>query len=119
MEMSFVEQEDVFKVIETLMVNLFKRFSTKKILNTKFPRIPFEEAMLNYGTDKPDLRNPLLIKDITDIFTREDVKFDIFKKLVSKGSKVRCIVTKNTKKINREVFLIILMVGLKNKVHQD
>ncbi len=104
MEMSFVEQEDIFKVIETLMVNLFKRFSTKKILNTKFPRISYDEAMLNYGTDKPDLRNPLLIKDITNIFTREDVKFDIFKKLVSKGSKVRCIVTKNTKDKPRNFF---------------
>tara|TARA_Y100000816_G_scaffold288121_1_gene272105 strand:+ start:32 stop:1819 length:1788 start_codon:yes stop_codon:yes gene_type:complete len=104
MEMSFVEQEDVFEVIETLMVNLFKKYSTKKILNTKFPKIPYEEAMLCYGTDKPDLRNPLVIKDITNIFTREDVKFDIFKKLVSKGSKVRCIVTKDTKDKPRSFF---------------
>ncbi len=103
-EMSFVEQEDVFKVIETLMVNLFKKFSSKKILDTKFPRISYEKAMLNYGTDKPDLRNPLLIKDITNIFTREDVKFDIFKKLVSKGAKVRCIITKNTKDKPRSFF---------------
>ncbi len=102
-EMSFVEQEDVFKVLETLMVNLFKKFSTKKI-NTKFPRIPYAESMLNYGTDKPDLRNPLIIKDITQLFTRDDVKFDIFKKLVSKGSKVRCIVTKNTKDKPRSFF---------------
>ncbi len=104
LEMSFVEQEDVFEVIETLMVNLFKKFSTKKILNTKFPKIPYEEAMLCYGTDKPDLRNPLIIKDITNIFTREDVKFDIFKKLVSEGSKVRCIVTKDTKDKPRSFF---------------
>ncbi len=95
-EMSFVEQEDVFKVIETLMVSLFKKFSTKKITNTKFPKIPYVEAMLKYGTDKPDLRNPLIINDITQVFLRDDVKFDIFKKLVSKGSKVRCIVTRNT-----------------------
>ncbi len=103
-EMSFVEQEDVFKVVETLMVNLFKKFSTKKILNTKFPRISYQEAMLKYGTDKPDLRNPLLITDITKVFTRDDVKFDIFKKLVSKGSKVRCIITKNTKDKPRSFF---------------
>ena len=103
-EMSFVEQEDVFKVVETLMVNLFKNFSKKKILSTKFPRISYNEAMLNYGTDKPDLRNPLLIKDITQIFEREDVKFDIFKKLVSKGSKVRCIVAKRTKDKPRSFF---------------
>ena len=103
-EMSFVEQEDVFKVLETLMVNLFKKFSQKKITNTKFPRIPYAEAMLKYGTDKPDLRNPLIINDITQIFLRDDVKFDIFKKLVSKGSKVRCIVSKNTKDKPRSFF---------------
>ena len=103
-EMSFVEQEDVFKVIETLMVSLFKKFSSKKILNTKFPRISYAEAMLKYGTDKPDLRNPLMIYDITNLFNRDDVKFDIFKKLVSKGSKVRCIVTKNTKDKPRSFF---------------
>ena len=103
-EMSFVEQEDVFKVIETLMVSLFKKFSSKKILNTKFPRISYSEAMLKYGTDKPDLRNPLIIYDITNLFNRDDVKFDIFKKLVSKGSKVRCIVTKNTKDKPRSFF---------------
>ena len=103
-EMSFVEQEDVFKVLEILMVSLFKKFSSKKITNTKFPRIPYAEAMLKYGTDKPDLRNPLIISDITQIFSRDDVKFDIFKKLVSKGSKVRCIVTKNTKDKPRSFF---------------
>ncbi len=103
-EMSFVEQEDVFQVIEKLMVSLFKKFSSKKILNDKFPRISFEESMLKYGTDKPDLRNPLVIYEITDIFTRGDVKFDIFKKLVKSGSKVRCIVTKNTKDKPRSFF---------------
>ena len=104
LEMSFVEQEDVFKVVETLMINLFKKFSTKKILNENFPRISYTDAMLNFGTDKPDLRNPLIIKDITEIFKREDVNFDIFKKLVKKGSKVRCIVTKNTQDKPRSFF---------------
>ena len=103
-EMSFVEQEDVFKVVETLMVNLFKKFSSIKIMNDKFPKIPYQEAMLKYGTDKPDLRNPLLINDITNIFTRDDVKFDIFKKLVKSGFKTRCIVTKNTKDKPRSFF---------------
>ena len=103
-EMSFVEQDDVFKVVETLMVNLFKAFSSKKIINDKFPKIPYKEAMLKYGTDKPDLRNPLLINDITEIFTRDDVTFDIFKKLVKEGSVVRCIVTKNTKDKPRSFF---------------
>ncbi len=104
LEMSFVEQEDVFNVVEKLMINLFKNFSSKKLLNNKFPKIPYEEAMLKYGTDKPDLRNPLLIYDLTNIFTREDVKFDIFKKLVKSGSKVRAIVTKNTKDKARSFF---------------
>ena len=103
-EMSFVEQEDVFNVVETLMVNLFKKFSSKELLSNKFPRISYKEAMLNYGTDKPDLRNPLKIIDITNLFTRDDVTFDIFKKMVSKGSKVRCIVTKNTKDKPRSFF---------------
>ena len=103
-EMSFVEQEDVFKVVENLMVNLFKTFSSKKMKYEKFPKISFKESMLKYGTDKPDLRNPLLIHDITNIFTREDVKFEIFKKLVKSGSKVRAIVTKKTKDKPRSFF---------------
>mgnify|MGYP003951264227 CR=1 FL=1 len=104
LEMSFVEQEDVFQVIEKLMVNVFKEFSTKSLLHEKFPRISYEEAMLKYGSDKPDLRNPLLIYDLTNIFTRDDVSFDIFKKLVKSGSKVRCIVTKKTKDKPRSFF---------------
>ena len=103
LEMSFVEQEDVFQVVEKLMINLFKAFSSK-ILSEKFPRIPFQEAMMKYGTDKPDLRNPLIIQDITDVFGREDVTFDIFKKLVKSGSIVRAIVTKNTKDKPRSFF---------------
>ena len=104
LEMSFVEQENIFNVVEKLMVNLFKEFSKKELLNEKFPRIPYEESMLKYGSDKPDLRNPLLIYDLTNIFTREDVSFDIFKKLVKSGNKVRCIVTKNTKNKPRNFF---------------
>ncbi|MDA8688300.1 aspartate--tRNA ligase [Candidatus Pelagibacter bacterium] len=104
LEMSFVEQEDIFKIIEKLMIKLFKEFSTKKILNEKFPRISYKDAMEKYGTDKPDLRNPLIICDVSDIFTREDVKFDIFKKLVNSGSIVRAIITKNTKDKPRSFF---------------
>ena len=103
-EMSFVEQENVFEVLEKLMINLFENFSSKKIMYKKFPRIPYEEAMLKYGSDKPDLRNPLIIHDLTNIFTREDVTFDIFKKLVNSGSKVRCIVSKDTKDKPRSFF---------------
>ena len=104
LEMSFVEQEDVFEVVEKLMINLFKKFSTKKKIYEKFPRIKFSDAMMKYGTDKPDLRNPLLINDITDIFKRSDVKFEIFKKLIKSGSIVRAIVAKNTKGKPRSFF---------------
>jgi aspartyl-tRNA synthetase len=104
LEMSFVEQDDIFSVVEKLMINLFKEFSNKKILNEIFPRIPYLEAIQKYGTDKPDLRNPLIINDLTEIFTREDVKFDIFKKLVKSGSVVRAIITKNTKDKPRSFF---------------
>ena len=104
LEMSFVEQEDVFQVVEKLLVNTFKKFSSKKLINDKFPKISYADAMLKYGSDKPDLRNPLIINDITEIFSREDVSFEIFKKLVKSGSRVRCIVTKNTKDKPRSFF---------------
>ena len=104
LEMSFVEQDEVFNVVEKLMINLFKKFSNKKLKYEKFPKISYEESMLKYGTDKPDLRNPLVISDLTNIFTREDVKFEIFKKLVKSGSKVRAILTKNTKDKARSFF---------------
>ena len=103
-EMSFVEQEDVFNVVEKLLVNTFRKFSNKKLKYDKFPRISYSEAMLKYGSDKPDLRNPLIINDITEIFTRDDVSFEIFKRLVKSGSKVRCISTKNTKDKPRSFF---------------
>ena len=104
LEMSFVEQEDVFQVVEKLLTNVFKKFSNKKIKSTKFPRIPYKEAIQKYGTDKPDLRNPLIIHDVTEIFSRDDVKFDIFKKLVKSGSYVKAILTKNTKDKPRSFF---------------
>ena len=104
LEMSFVEQEDVFRVVERLIVNVFKEFSHKKLMHESFPRISYEESMIKYGSDKPDLRNPLVISDLTEIFSREDVTFEIFKKLVKSGSKVRCIVTKNTKDKPRSFF---------------
>ena len=104
LEMSFVEQEDVFQVVEKLLANTFKKFSKKKLMFEKFPKISYAEALLKYGTDKPDLRNPLVINDITEIFSRDDVTFDIFKKLVKSGSNVRCIVTKNTKDKPRSFF---------------
>ena len=104
LEMSFVEQEDVFNIVETLLVNTFKKFSNKKLMNDKFPKISYTDSMLKYGSDKPDLRNPLIINDITEVFTREDVSFEIFKKLVKSGSNVRCISTKDTKDKPRSFF---------------
>ena len=104
LEMSFVEQEDVFKVVEKLLINTFKKFSNKKLISEKFPRISYADAMAKYGSDKPDLRNPLIINDITEVFLRDDVSFEIFKKLVKSGSQVRCIVTKKTKDKPRSFF---------------
>ena len=104
LEMSFVEQEDVFNVVEELLVNTFKKFSNKKLMYDQFPKISYVDAMLKYGCDKPDLRNPLVINDITDVFERDDVSFEIFKKLVKSGSNVRCISTKNTKDKPRSFF---------------
>ena len=103
-EMSFVSQEEIFNVVENLLNKVFKKFSNKKIQNEKFPKIPYCESMLKYGTDKPDLRNPLEICDLTKIFTRNDVKFEIFKKLVREGSIVRAIITKNTNNKSRGFF---------------
>ena len=103
-EMSFVNQEDIFNVVESLLNKVFKKFSSKKILNEKFPKISFNDSMFKYGTDKPDLRNPLEICDLTEIFKRDDVKFEIFKKLVNKGSIVRAIITKKTKDKPRSFF---------------
>ena len=74
MEMAFANQEDVFSVMEEVLYNTFKEFSNKKIAEYPFPRIPYKEALLKYGTDKPDLRNPLIIQDVTDIFERVDLK---------------------------------------------
>ncbi|MDC3083743.1 aspartate--tRNA ligase [Candidatus Pelagibacter sp.] len=104
LEMSFVEQEDVFKVVEELLINTFKKFSNKKLISEKFPRISYADALLKYGSDKPDLRNPLIINDITEVFLRDDVSFEIFKKLVKSGSQVRCIVTRKTKDKPRSFF---------------
>ena len=74
MEMAFATQEDVFAVMEEVVYNVFKEFSDKKIAEYPFPRIPYREAMLKYGSDKPDLRNPLVIQDVSDIFEKIDLK---------------------------------------------
>ena len=70
MEMSFATQEEVFQVMEPVMYNTFKKFSDKKIAEYPFPRITYKDAMLKYGSDKPDLRNPLYIIDLSDFFKK-------------------------------------------------
>ena len=74
MEMSFADQEDVFAVMEPVIYETFKEFSNKEISECPFKRIPYKEAMLKYGSDKPDLRNPLTITDVTDVFENLDLK---------------------------------------------
>ncbi len=96
MEMSFVTQDDVFNVIEPVMRGVFEEFGNfngedRTIPEGPFPRIPFRESMLKYGSDKPDLRNPLLITDVTDVFARDDVEFKAFKGTIEKGGVVRAI----------------------------
>jgi aspartyl-tRNA synthetase len=103
-EMSFVEQEDIFAILEKLMNDVFLQFSKKKVISKVFPRISYDDALLKYGTDKPDLRNPLMIYDTTDLFLSEEVKFEIFKKLIKQGSLVRAIKTTKTSEQPRSFF---------------
>ncbi len=97
MEMSFATQEDVFEVMEKVMYDTFVTFSDKKVAEYPFPRITYKEAMLKYGSDKPDLRNPLLIQDVTEIF--QDTEFNAFK-----NKTVRVIVTPDISKMPRRFF---------------
>jgi len=88
-EMAFAEQEDVLSEIEPVISEIFKEFSDKKVSNLPFKRITYKDSINNYGTDKPDLRNPLLIKDLTDCFVNSG--FKIFEENVKKGMVVKGI----------------------------
>jgi aspartyl-tRNA synthetase len=90
-EMSFVTQEDVFQAVEPVLRSVFEEFAEGKRVTGTFPRIPYAEAMLKYGVDKPDLRNPLIIADVTAEFAREDVAFKAFKGVIASGGVVRAI----------------------------
>jgi aspartyl-tRNA synthetase len=95
-EMSFVTQEDVFAVIEPVLHGVFEEFAGwtgdgRSVSALPFPRIPFEESMLKYGNDKPDLRNPLVITDVTEVFARDDVEFRAFKGTIEQGGVVRAL----------------------------
>ena len=91
LEMSFVTQEDVFATIEPVITGIFEQFAKGKPVTKNWPRIPYAEALLKYGTDKPDLRNPLVIVDVSDVFSRDDVTFNAFKNVIKKGGVVRAI----------------------------
>jgi aspartyl-tRNA synthetase len=91
LEMSFVTQQDVFEAVEPVMRGVFEEFSGGKAVTPKFPLIPYKDAMLKYGTDKPDLRNPLVIADVTDEFNEASVTFNAFKNLIKAGGVVRAI----------------------------
>ena len=91
LEMSFVTQQDVFEAVEPVMRGVFEEFSGGKAVTPKFPLIPYKDAMLKYGTDKPDLRNPLVISDVTDEFNEASVTFNAFKNLIKAGGVVRAI----------------------------
>ena len=104
-EMSFVEQEDIFKTLEPIFFEVFTEFGKgKTVSTTPFKRIKYKDSMLKYGTDKPDLRNPIEIFDVTAIMKREDVKLDIFKKSIAKGAIVRAIPAPNTSTKPRSFF---------------
>jgi len=96
-EMSYVTQEDVFKTLEPVLHGVFEEFSSfgrvKKPTVSSYPfiRIPYDEAMLKYGSDKPDLRNPLLITDVTSVFSRADVEFRAFRSIIDAGGVVRAV----------------------------
>lgn len=96
-EMSFATQEDVFKVMEKVVPYTFKKFTNWKVDEGPFIRIPYKEAMEKYGIDKPDLRNPLIIQDVTDIFKNSD--FNAFK-----GKTVKAIVVPNGATQGRKFF---------------
>ncbi len=105
LEMSFVEQEDVLKTVEPIFYDLFKEFGKgKKINKTPFPRIKYKDSMKKYGTDKPDLRNPIEINDVTKIFESPDVKLKIFQDIIAKGGVVKAIPAFNTSSKPRSFF---------------
>ena len=90
-EMSFVTQEDVFAAVEPVLRGVFEEFGGDRPVTPKFPMIPYAQAMLEYGVDKPDLRNPIRIADVTEVFARDDVTFNAFKQVIKSGGVVRAV----------------------------
>ena len=89
LEMAFVEQEDVFAAVEPVMHGLFTEFSDWAVTPLPFPRLPYREAMVKYGSDKPDLRNPIEIAEVTEIFRGGD--FAVFARAIERGAVVRAL----------------------------
>ena len=108
-EMAFAEQEDIFAVGEKVLYNTFKKFSNKEVSPAPFRRITFKDAMLHYGSDKPDLRNPLLIEDLTDFFA--DVEFGAFKGKPVRGIVAHC--ADQSKKFFEDSLKYALSIGMK------
>lgn len=104
LEMSFVTQEEVWETMEPVIAGTFEAFADGKSVTPagEFPRIPYSEAMLKYGTDKPDLRNPLIISDVTEHFEKSG--FGLFEKIVNGGGRVRVIPAPNTQEKSRKFF---------------
>jgi aspartyl-tRNA synthetase len=104
LEMSFVTQEEVWETMEPVMAGVFESFADGKTVTPagEFPRIPYSQSMLDYGTDKPDLRNPLIIKDVTEHFRTSG--FGLFEKIVGSGGVVRAIPALNTAEKSRKFF---------------
>ena len=96
-EMSFAEQEDVLNILEEIFTTIFKKHTNWEMTNTPFPRIPYREAMEKYGSDKPDLRNPLIIQDVTKLF--ENTEFNAFK-----GKTIKAILVENGAEQGRKFF---------------
>jgi aspartyl-tRNA synthetase len=98
LEMSFVTQEDVFNTVQPVIEGIFTEFNDFTGVSHKIewaPHITYADALLRYGSDKPDLRNPLVITDVTEVFARDDVEFKAFKGVIEKGGVVRAIKTPN------------------------
>jgi aspartyl-tRNA synthetase len=102
LEMSFVEQDDVFRAIEPVLSGLFEEFSDWKVTSPPFPRIPYDEAIAAYGSDKPDLRNPLKAVDVSEVFV--DSSFTVFREALASGCVVRAIVAPGAAQKSRSFF---------------
>ncbi|MGO4870967.1 MAG: aspartate--tRNA ligase [Roseiarcus sp.] len=103
-EMSFVTQEDVFAAVEPVLRGVFEEFGGGKPVTGTFPMIPYKQAMLEFGVDKPDLRNPIRIADVTDVFARDDVTFNAFKNVIKSGGVVRAVPAPGAAKQPRSFF---------------